>query len=72
MSSLEPKKPEHEQHRFTEDFLELMHHHKWDAGAYILLFCGLLLCLFRPFIRCNYCRDNSWYLFFEGVTKSCY
>ena len=50
MSSLDPKKPEHEPHQFSHDFFELIHHHKWDAGAYILLFCGLLLCLFKPFL----------------------
>jgi hypothetical protein len=50
MSNPEPKKPEHEPHQFSHDFLELIHHHKWDAGAYIVLFCGLLLCLFKPFV----------------------
>jgi hypothetical protein len=47
----EPKKDENEPTPYKgEGFFDFIVHNKWDAFAYIVLFCGLLLSIFERFV----------------------
>jgi len=47
MSNPEQKEPPH---GASENFFQFLMNNKWDAFAYVILFIGLLLSIFEPFV----------------------